>query len=87
MVCFFYKIIKYKTPPYLYNKIRHRTDVHNINIRNRNSLTIPAHNKELYKRSFSYCIANYLNKYNVNDYSVSETTFKKKIKLHLLRQQ
>lgn len=86
-VCFFYKIIKYKTPPYLYKKIKHRTDVHNLNVRRKNLLSIPAHNKEFFKRSFSYRIAHYVNKYNINDYLVSEAIFKKKFKTSLFDQQ
>ncbi|KAK9881892.1 hypothetical protein WA026_018089 [Henosepilachna vigintioctopunctata] len=35
----YFKIIKYKTPPYLYNKIRFRSDVHTLNVRSRGLLT------------------------------------------------
>ena len=85
--CFFYKIIKYKTPPYLHEKIVYRTDVHNINIRRKNIISIPRHYKQLFKRSFSYCVALYINKFGINDFSASCASFKKKIKLLLFAQQ
>lgn len=52
----YHKIIKLKSPPYLYNKIKFRTDVHNINIRQKN-LTIAKHTTEFKKILFTYCIA------------------------------
>lgn len=74
--CFFYKVVKYKTPPYLYQRIVYRTDVHNLNIRRRNIFTIPQHRKQLFKRSFSYNIAHCLNKLNVTDFSQSCHSFR-----------
>uniref|UniRef100_A0A1Y1M6V6 Reverse transcriptase domain-containing protein n=1 Tax=Photinus pyralis TaxID=7054 RepID=A0A1Y1M6V6_PHOPY len=53
----FHKIISDKRPPYLYNKIRFRTDIHNLNLRHRGLLTIPQHKTALFERSFSYTIA------------------------------
>lgn len=61
--CQFQKIIIFKTPPYLYNKIKFRTDVHNINIRHKNTISIPYHRTQQYKRSFTYQIAQVMNKY------------------------
>lgn len=55
--CFFYKILKFKTPEYLYKRLTFRTDIHNLNLRHKNILTIPKHKKEIFKRSFSYNIA------------------------------
>lgn len=54
--CLFNKIMVNKTPPYLYCKIRYRTDVHNVNIRRKDELTIPAHSHTLFRRCFSYNI-------------------------------
>jgi hypothetical protein len=85
-LCFFYKVLKYKSPPYLIKKIRYRTDIHNINIRNRYLLNIPSHQKELYKRSFSYCIASLVNKYKIYDLTFSLNTFKKRMGGELLSQ-
>ena len=60
-VCLFSKILQRESPPYLYLKIRFRTDVHNINVRHKNTLTIPQHRLEIFKRSFSYCVPDVLN--------------------------
>ena len=58
--CIYYKILKHKCPKYLYNKISFRTDVHHLNLR-RKHVTIPKHNHEFFKRSFTYCIAKFFN--------------------------
>lgn len=55
-LCFYHSVMTKKEPRYLYNKIRYRTDVHNINIRRKDAISIPRHNMEMYKRSFSYSI-------------------------------
>lgn len=75
--CFFFKIIKFKTPPYLLDRITFRTDVHNLNIRRRTILTIPQHNKQVYKRSFSYNIAMVINRFRVADFGQPVGVFKK----------
>lgn len=51
---FCHKIVTTQKPPYLYNKIVFRTDVHNINIRRKSLITPPAHKTALFERSFSY---------------------------------
>lgn len=60
-IALFMKIINTKTPPYLYNKITYRSDVHNLNIRFRGTLTPPIYFSESFKRSFSYNIAQCVN--------------------------
>lgn len=55
-MCFYWKIINYKCPPYLYNKISYRTDIHNINVRFKHFLTPPPHRTALFERSFSFNI-------------------------------
>jgi len=77
---FYHRIITKKTPPYLYNKIRFRTDIHNINIRHRHVITIPAHNIQLFKRSFSYCVAHIYNKIPLTFKTLSVNYFKNKLK-------
>lgn len=62
LACLVYNIIIFGKPPYLYNKIRFRTDVHNINVRNRGNVTIPNHRTEMFKRAFSYQVAVTYNK-------------------------
>ena len=86
-ICFYYRVLKFKCPPYLLTRVVFRTDVHNINIRRKNLLTIPSHNKEYFKRSFSYQIAFLMNKYNILDFSHSVPSFKKKLKIRIFAQQ
>lgn len=57
----FYKILKRQSPPYLYEKITFRTDVHNVNVRNRNSLHIPRYRTANFRNSYSYNIAHVWN--------------------------
>jgi hypothetical protein len=59
--CFFHKVITSKTPPYLYLRIRFRTDVHNINIRFPHHITPPAHSTAFFERSFSYNVSRVYN--------------------------
>lgn len=82
--CVFHKIIREKTPPYLCNKIRYRTDVHNINVRHKNSITIPAHRTKLFQSSFSYRIAKIYNNLPHHTKSLNNMSFKIAIK-NLLR--
>lgn len=63
---FFHKIVTTKSPQYLYEKIRFRTDVHNINIRRKSLITPPAHKTALYERSFTYNISKVYNKIPAN---------------------
>lgn len=54
--CLYHKIIITKTPHYLYDRIRFRTDVHNLNVRFKSQITPPTHKTTLFERSFSFCI-------------------------------
>ena len=72
----YYKIIKFQSPPYLYNKLKFRTDVHSLNVRRKHILAIPSHTKELFKKSFSYNIAHLINKYEIRDFSLSVASVK-----------
>lgn len=56
-----HKLLLFKYPPYLFKNISFRTDVHNINIRNKGAATIPKHYTEFFKRSFSYNFAKTIN--------------------------
>lgn len=60
-LCLFHKILLSKTPPYLYNRIKYRGDVHSITTRFRGLISPPMHKTSLYKRSFSYVV---FSKYN-----------------------
>jgi len=85
VACFFHRILLMKSPPYLYNKIRFRTDVHTLNLRHRSTITIPRHNLELFKRSFSYRIASVYNALPNHIKSLSYSTFKFRLRDLLLR--
>jgi len=50
----YHKILITKTPLYLYKRLNFRTDVHNLNLRNRGLLTPPFHRTAFFERSFSY---------------------------------
>lgn len=76
--CFFYKIINNRTPPYLHRKLSFRTDVHNVNVRRKDLLTVPKHSKELFKRSFSYNIVHSINSLDAGDMQMSYPLFKRK---------
>ena len=55
---FYYRVLTDKSPPYLYDRLTFRTDVHNIGTRFRGcTLSIPRHSTQLFKRSFSYLIS------------------------------
>lgn len=87
MCCFYYKILKYKNPEYLLDKIRFRTDVHNINIRKKHILDVPKHKKEIYKRSFTYNICKLVNTYNILNFDLSVNTYIYNLKRIILQQQ
>lgn len=59
--CLYHKIIINKCPPYLYSRLRFRTDVHSLNLRFRGLLTPPLHRTEFFKRSFSYRVCKVYN--------------------------
>ena len=64
-VCF-QGVVTAKSPPYLYNKIRFRTDVHNLNVRRKSLITPPFHKTALFERSFSYNICKLYNRIPAN---------------------
>lgn len=84
---FFYKIIKFRVPPYLYHKLVFRRDIHNLNIRKKVLLTIPRHRKEIYKRSYSYCVASLINEHHIFNFDSSPATFKRHFRMKLLERQ
>lgn len=54
--CLYNSVISTGAPYCLYRKITFRTDVHNVNIRRKDSITPPQHRLALFERSFSYNI-------------------------------
>lgn len=57
----YHKIIITNMPSYLYSKITFRTDVHNLNVRFKGTLTPPVHRTTLFERSFSFNICRIYN--------------------------
>lgn len=85
--CLFHKIVINKTPSYLSRKITYRSDVHNVNVRFKGSLTPPQHRTEFFKRSFSYQITNIYNGIPSELKNLTHLQFKKSFKNRLLVQQ
>ena len=85
--CFYRKVMIDRCPPYLYEKITFRTDVHALNLRYRGGLTPPKHNTEFYKRCFTYCIAKTYNGLPCSLRSVCLSTFRQRMKQKLLSSQ
>lgn len=72
---FYYKIIYFKKPSYLYRKVVFRSDVHAINVRFRGHLSPPSHCLEMYKRSFSYNIVKLYNALPIHIRSLRPASF------------
>lgn len=86
--CLYFTIIGSGKPPYLYNKITFRSDVHTLNIRFKGTLTPPAHKRQLFKKSFSYQITSVYNNIPRTIRSCrSLLTFKRNYFDYLLRSQ
>ena len=77
-VCLFHNVISFKTPPYLYNKISFRSDVHHLNLRRRSHITVPAHHTQFFKRCFKYSLSNWYNAIPTHIRALSATNFKQK---------
>lgn len=82
--CLFHKILLTTKPPYLYNKVRYRTDIHNINIRFKNVICIPRHRLETFKKSFSYHISKTMNVIPDEVKQLSPPIFKKRLRKLLI---
>lgn len=85
--CLFQSVIQTRCPPYLWRKIRYRTDVHNVNVRRKDLLTIPSHKLALFRRSFSYNIAHIFNELPDHLKNLSPKIFKRKYNQYLMEKQ
>ena len=85
LMCLVRRVILTETPPYLFEKIQFRTDVHHLNLRHRNNVTIPAHSTAIFKRSFSYNAAVLYNAYppDLRGLTCSTTLFKVRLRKHM----
>lgn len=78
--CILYNVSKNKTPSYLQNKLMLRSNIHDVNVRNSNTYTIPQHKTTKFESCFCYNAPKVLNSI-LNDLDCSSViNFKKKIK-------
>lgn len=85
--CLFHKIIISQQPTYLFNKISYRSQLHNVNVRNKNSIAIPRHKTVAFEKSFSYKIGKYYNQLPSNIKSVKSMVRFREALFNYLRQQ
>lgn len=83
----FHSIISSKEPQYLFNKIKFRTDVHNINIRYPNCITAPIHRTALFERSFNFVVYKMYNKIPEQYKKLKLSSFKKLTRQWLYNEQ
>lgn len=77
-LCLFHEILTTKAPSCLYDKIRLRTNVHNIKTRHRNCISSPPNKTSLFERLFSYTVYSKYNSLSNTPKSLSPDSFKKK---------
>lgn len=58
-----FKIMDTSLPSYLFKLLNYRTNIHTLNLRNINELTIPRHQSSLFKHSFYYMAPFLYNKF------------------------
>lgn len=82
-ISLYHSILIHKSPQYLHNKIKYRSDVHNLNLRFRGLISPPPHRSTMYRRSFSFNIYFHYNKVPNYLKSLGISSFKNKFKEHL----
>lgn len=84
---FVHRILITSTPSYLRNKLIHRSQVHNLNIRQTGLLTMPHHKTAMFEKSFSYNAVKHYNWLDQRFKSYKVTTFRHKVKSFLNQHQ
>lgn len=84
LLVFVHKLLHTLTPDYLKEKLISRNDIHNVNIRCQNTLTMPQHVTAFFTRSFTFNAIKLYNSLNNNYKSFSIHKFRKAVKLELL---
>lgn len=87
ILVFVHNICITSTPLYLKEKLIPRGTVHDVNIRGRNTLTMPLHSTSLFQRSFSYNAVNFYNKLDQSLKNYTINNFKKTLKKLILEHQ
>lgn len=80
----FNKLLLLKKPVYLHRKLTFRSDIHNVNIRRKDLLTMPRHHTTGFQKSFSYMICKVLNIMPPDLINNKNSLFKRKLKKMLL---
>ena len=83
----YHKILQSKYPPYLYNKITFRSDVHNLSTRFRGRISPPHHRTFIFERSFSFQICRLYNNLPENCKTCPFNLFRKRIRKMLIQSQ
>lgn len=83
----FHSIILNEKPGYLYDKIITRSNIHNVNVRNKNALAAPSHKTSQFERSFTYNIYKIYNGLDNSLKSLKVSAFKKHMRELLLKKQ
>lgn len=73
----YHTIILTQKPAYLYNKVTYRTDIHNVNIRRKDLITLPQYKLSLFRRSFTYDLYILYNSLSTNTKQLTKKHFKK----------
>lgn len=83
----FHSIIFNEKPSYLCDKIIFRSNVHSVNIRNKNALAAPSHKTAQFERSFTYNIYKIYNGIEESLKILRISTFKRHMRELLLKKQ
>lgn len=86
--CLLYKIKKFKSPLYLYQKLTSRSEIHNYVTRGSSKFDIPRHSLKITEKSFSISAARAWNSLPISITNIKTfETFKTSVKLLLLGDQ
>lgn len=83
----FHSIIVNGKPSYLSDKIIIRSEVHNINVRNKNALTAPPHRTAQFERSFTFNVYKIYNNLEDSLKCLKLATFKTHVRESLFKNQ
>lgn len=87
LAVFLQRLLLTSIPPYLRSKLTFRHDLHDINIRLSNKLSLPKYRSALFQRSFTYNSVNIFNSIPDNVKSLPFNSFRTKIKSFFFNKQ